>query len=251
MKPDHVTSIAHRRSPEHQAKAWGTILGVWAHPDDEAYLSAGVMALARQVGSRVVCVTATKGEAGSPDPSRWSTESIAAVRETELEKSLEVLGVTEHHWLGYRDGHCADEDPDPVVRRLIELLDEVRPDTVLTFGPEGFTDHPDHRAVSGWTSEAFSRWGHDQSTLHFATQTKAWVSRYGSDFVKIGVFAPGTPPAVGPDELSIDVSLPAGVNELKWRALRAQTSQTEGLIQLVGEQLYREAFVQTERFRFA
>src|ERR671922_141060 len=37
----------------------GTILGVWAHPDDEAYLSAGLMARAVRNGSRVVCVTAT------------------------------------------------------------------------------------------------------------------------------------------------------------------------------------------------
>jgi LmbE family N-acetylglucosaminyl deacetylase len=236
---------------EHRPKSWGTVLGVWAHPDDEAYLSAGIMALARQACSRVVCVTATKGEAGSPDPSRWSTESIAAVREAELEASLEILGVSEHHWLGYRDGHCSHLDPDPVVRRLLELLKEVTPDTVLTFGPEGFTDHPDHRAVSGWTSEAFHRWGNTHSTLHFATQSDAWVRRYGEEFVKIGVFAPGTPPGVAPNELSIDVSLPADIHELKWRALRAQTSQTEGLIEMVGERVYRDAFVQTERFRSA
>ena len=28
----------------------GTILGIWAHPDDEAYLSGGLMALARDNG---------------------------------------------------------------------------------------------------------------------------------------------------------------------------------------------------------
>src|SRR5687767_15747549 len=40
----------------------GTVLGIWAHPDDEAYLSGGLMAMARDHGSRVVCVTATRGE---------------------------------------------------------------------------------------------------------------------------------------------------------------------------------------------
>jgi len=38
----------------------GTILGVWAHPDDEAYLSAALMAWARRNGQRVVVVTASK-----------------------------------------------------------------------------------------------------------------------------------------------------------------------------------------------
>ena len=43
----------------------GTVLGVWAHPDDEAYLSSGLMAAARDAGHRVVVATATYGERGS------------------------------------------------------------------------------------------------------------------------------------------------------------------------------------------
>ncbi|HEX3261549.1 MAG TPA: PIG-L family deacetylase, partial [Pseudonocardia sp.] len=46
----------------------GTVLGIWAHPDDEAFLSAGLMAAARDAGQRVVCVTATLGEHGTSDP---------------------------------------------------------------------------------------------------------------------------------------------------------------------------------------
>ena len=45
--------------------------------------------------------------------------------------------------------------------RLAALLDDVRPDTVLTFGPDGFTGHPDHRTVSAWTDLAVrARRGH-------------------------------------------------------------------------------------------
>ena len=46
----------------------GTIVSVWAHPDDEAYLCGGIMATATAAGSRVVCVTATRGELGVTDP---------------------------------------------------------------------------------------------------------------------------------------------------------------------------------------
>ena len=45
-------------------QAVGTLLGVWAHPDDEAYLSSGLMALARRHGQRVVVLTPTDGEDG-------------------------------------------------------------------------------------------------------------------------------------------------------------------------------------------
>src|SRR6478609_2030889 len=49
----------------------GTLLGVWAHPDDEAYMTAGLMSMARSAGHRVVVATATKGEAGTDDPRAW------------------------------------------------------------------------------------------------------------------------------------------------------------------------------------
>ena len=62
----------------------GDILCVWAHPDDEAYLSAGLMMRAIETGHRVVCVTATKGEAGFPDDDPRTVEERMAVREREL-----------------------------------------------------------------------------------------------------------------------------------------------------------------------
>src|SRR5947208_14585633 len=48
-----------------------TAMGVWAHPDDESYLSAGLMLRVAGRGGRVVCVTMTRGEQGTDDPERW------------------------------------------------------------------------------------------------------------------------------------------------------------------------------------
>ena len=62
----------------------GTIVSVWAHPDDEAYLCGGLMATAADAGLRVVCVTATRGELGVTDPVRWPPERMAEIREAEL-----------------------------------------------------------------------------------------------------------------------------------------------------------------------
>ena len=73
--------------------ALGTILGIWAHPDDEAYLSGGLMALARDTGSRVVCVTATRGELGTPDPRAWPPDiasSVTRERGALVEKLIEA-----------------------------------------------------------------------------------------------------------------------------------------------------------------
>ena len=45
----------------------GTTVVVWAHPDDETYLSGGTAAALVDLGHRVVAVTATRGDAGGPD----------------------------------------------------------------------------------------------------------------------------------------------------------------------------------------
>ena len=71
----------------------GPVLGVWAHPDDEAYLSAGLMATASEAGRRVVVATASWGERGTDDPRRWPPHRLAARRRGELARSLAAVGV--------------------------------------------------------------------------------------------------------------------------------------------------------------
>src|SRR3712207_348704 len=117
----------------------GTTLLVWAHPDDETYLSGGVSAALADQGVRVVAVTATRGEAGGPGTTDDERAQTALNRTRELEAALRILGVREHVWLGYEDGGCEAADPEPAVARLAELCEEVAPETVLTFGPDGFT----------------------------------------------------------------------------------------------------------------
>jgi LmbE family N-acetylglucosaminyl deacetylase len=68
-----------------------TLLGVWAHPDDEAYTSAGLMADFRRRGDRVVVIAATLGEHGTSDPETWPPGRLSALRHTELGNSLAVL----------------------------------------------------------------------------------------------------------------------------------------------------------------
>src|SRR3954467_1373769 len=85
----------------------GTVLGVWAHPDDEAFLSAGLMALARDAGNRVVCVVATDGGLGTDQPDRWPPARLAAIRASEHVASLAAVGVDELVRFEYGDGACS------------------------------------------------------------------------------------------------------------------------------------------------
>ena len=228
----------------------GTILGIWAHPDDEAYLSGGLMALAGDAGSRVVCVTATRGELGTPDPAAWPPQRLAVERTAELARCLEILGVTEHQWLGYRDGECPQVDPSEAVARLCELIGEVRPDTVLTFGPDGITGHPDHQTISAWTTKAFDRAAPSGARLLYAALSEPRMRRWKSLGDSLGIYLPGYPIIRAADQLAVDLELDPGTARRKVRALAAQTTQTAGLIAALGVDRYT-AWVGVESFAAA
>lgn len=228
----------------------GTVLGVWAHPDDEAYLSGGVMALARDAGSRVVCVTATRGERGTSDPVAWPPDRLAEQRTAELARCLALLGVTEHHWLDYPDGECPRIPDGEAVERLSTVIDRVRPDTVLTFGPDGITGHPDHRTVSTWTTAAFQRAAPSGARLLYAAFSERRVSRWGRLDGELGVHFPGYPVPVPDDHLALHVELDPHTVSRKVSALLAQQTQTAGLIATMGLDRYT-AWVGEESYRDA
>lgn len=230
-----------------QVKALGTILGVWAHPDDEAYLSGGLMAIARDQGARVVCVTATRGELGTPHPEAWPPERLAETRTGELTRCLEILGVTEHHWLDYRDGQCASADQGRAVARLADLITEVRPDTVLTFGPDGITGHPDHQTVSAWTTAAFRTAGPPAARLLYSTYSDRRTERWAELNNRLAIFAPGYPIFTPADRLAVDLVLDPATAARKARALAAQETQTTELIAMLGLERYT-SWVSDESF---
>jgi len=222
----------------------GTILSIWAHPDDEAYLCGGIMAMATAAQSRVACVTATRGELGVTDPTRWPPEQLPAIRGAELAECLRILGVTEHRWLGYPDGGCASASVDTAAHQIAEIIREIAPDTILTFAPDGQTGHPDHIAVHRWTVEAVRRTG--IGTLHVVANTQQWLDDHLAQWTELGAIV-GDPPVAWTGPLSIDVALSTELLDRKLAALAAQASQTEALRAIVGEERYRE-FIRIERF---
>jgi LmbE family N-acetylglucosaminyl deacetylase len=225
----------------------GTILGVWAHPDDEAYLSAGLMALARRNGQRVVVATATAGEHGTPDPAVWPPPRLATVRRRELTASLAAVGVHEHHWLGWPDGGCADVPTYTAVGQIEGLIRAIRPDTIVTFAPDGMTGHPDHRAVSSWTAAAWTRTGRRARVLH-ATVTPEFHAAWSDVNDLLGIWdAIGEPPVTAEEDLGFQVSCTGHLLDQKLAALRAHASQTSSAIAAIGEERFR-LWWQTESF---
>ena len=223
-----------------------TLLGVWAHPDDEAYLSAGLMASTRDEGGRVVVATATWGEDGTSDPGTWPPQRMAALRQRELRASLAALGVDEHHWLGYRDGTCAEADESVAVHAVARLLEQVRPSVVVTFGPDGMTGHPDHRAVSRWTTRAWRETG-SAAELWYATVTPDFHAQWDDVHDRIGLWMADDRPSTRPEDLVRSVVCTGSLLQRKRAALAAHRSQTAPLVELMGEDAFA-AWWSTECF---
>lgn len=226
----------------------GTMLGVWAHPDDETYLVAGLMARAARNRSRVVCVTATRGEGGSFDEEKWPSATMGQVREQELLRSLAVLGDIEHHFLD-----CADIDMDAPLDesgrlKVRALMEEVQPDSVFTFGPDGMTDHAGHKSVCDWTTEAFRAIAKSGAHLFYATTTPDWAEEFVPIYNQYDVFRPGTPPVTPREELAVQYLLPPDILELKLRAIQEHESQVGAMVEAFGEDFFRRA-MKEEVFR--
>jgi len=129
------------------------LLGVFAHPDDETFCAGGTFARYAGQGAEIMVVSATRGQAGQiRDAAAGNRRTIAAVREAELRLACERLGVTRVRCLDHVDGTLADAGFPALVEEVTEVIREFRPDTVITFGPDGGYGHPDHVTISAATT---------------------------------------------------------------------------------------------------
>jgi LmbE family N-acetylglucosaminyl deacetylase len=131
-----------------------TVLAVYAHPDDPDVAAGGTLARWAAAGSKVhVCICAD-GDKGSMDPDT-RPEELVALRRQETSAAGAILGVSRHHWLGFRDGEI---DDDVALRALlVALVRRVKPEAVIAADPtavyfgQHYINHRDHR-VTGWAT---------------------------------------------------------------------------------------------------
>ncbi len=226
----------------------GTIMGIWAHPDDETFTSGGIMAKAVENGQKVIVVTATHGEKGIQDETKWPADKLGDIRASELSKALEILGVQEHCWLDCKDGECATKATDQMSAQLSELIDKYQPDTILTFAADGLTGHPDHQAVSKWAVEAAR--SHDVKVYGAAQLRQAYEQTLEAD-ERFNIFFNVTRPVLSEEsECDVVLNLTPELLQKKCRALQAMPSQYEKMSTGLGQELFEKVFSQ-EAFKLA
>lgn len=133
------------------------LLLIVPHPDDEVYGASGTLMDLLSEGHRCGLVTLTRGEAGRTLGLAEGPEELARMRAAELRACLEVIGLTVHEQHRFPDKQLQDVPLAELVEVAREALRRHRPETVLTFPPNGSNGHPDHvttaRAVrAAWES---------------------------------------------------------------------------------------------------
>jgi LmbE family N-acetylglucosaminyl deacetylase len=132
------------------------LLGITAHPDDEAGAFGGSLLLYRSRGVETFVVCLTPGQAASNRGQARSDEELAALRRDEFAASCRILQVVGAETLEYPDGKLQFSDFYAVVGELTRRVRDIKPNLILTMGPEGaITGHPDHSMASIFATMAF------------------------------------------------------------------------------------------------
>jgi LmbE family N-acetylglucosaminyl deacetylase len=193
----------------------GGLAAILAHPDDEAFTCAGSLALAHDAGQTTRLLIVTRGEASNAE--RKPDADLAAIRESEMVRSAEVIGLNEVTLLeGYPDGGVATEPAERLIEEIYAWLGNRRPEVVVTFGTHGVTHDPDHVATGSATRWAVER-----------------LARRGVAPRSVFIVAPGLGPGANRFDLSpeeqgathrIDIT---GVASRRLAALESHASQAD------------------------
>lgn len=238
-----MNTSQHKGGGVEAIRQMGTILFVGAHPDDETFCCGGILAVAARNGQRVMCVTATHGEKGVQDESRWPAAEIAAVRERELAAALVELGVAEHHWLSYKDGECETAGEDDAAQAIAALIEHGRVDSVITFGPDGLTGHSDHRTMSRWVDGAVHLSTRKPRVYHIAQSRETYERALKAADKKLNIFFNVKRPLlVEAPQAAVYLHLDSDAAVRKYLAFKVMPSQMERLLAVVPPEQFGAAF---------
>jgi len=165
------------------------LLLVHAHPDDETLATGGTIArYAAAPDTSVTLVTCTLGEQGEIAPPELAllaaehADQLGGYRIGELAAACDALGVRDHRFLGgvarWRDtgmvltgygtraaapdelrptAFARPDTFDEQVAQLVAVLDDVQPQVVISYDPDGGYGHPDHIRAHKITMAAAAR----------------------------------------------------------------------------------------------
>jgi LmbE family N-acetylglucosaminyl deacetylase len=221
------------------------LMCVLAHPDDESLGTGGTLAKYAAEGAETYLVTATRGERGrfGGNGERPGDVVVGETRETELRAAARELGVREVIVLGFPDGGLDAVPPAIAQEAIAEQLRRIKPQVVVTFGPDGAYGHPDHIAISQFTTAAVVAAADPTiSKLYYVAWPESTWAAYQSAFKKLTSTVDGVERQVVPwPEWSITTVIDTRpFCQTVWQAISCHESQMTVYTQL--QHLSREHY---------
>src|SRR5215469_5790453 len=99
------------------------VVGIFAHPDDEAFGPSGTLAKFAKEGRDVYIICVTRGDAGENHSD--DTHALKDIREDELEASAKDLGVKDVIFFDFKDGTLSNNVYHEVAQKLKEKLEQL------------------------------------------------------------------------------------------------------------------------------
>jgi LmbE family N-acetylglucosaminyl deacetylase len=122
------------------------ILVVTAHPDDEG-IAAGTMYENYKAGGETFLICATYGEKGKAHLDRpVSDAALKRIRKNELLKAAKILHIKKVFFLGMPDTGVR-ENKKKMFQKTLAIAKKIKPEQILSFGPDGMSGHLDHIAT--------------------------------------------------------------------------------------------------------
>jgi LmbE family N-acetylglucosaminyl deacetylase len=181
------------------------LAAVFAHPDDEGSVAPVLAKYARE-GAQVYLVIATDGAAGGRQTSIPVGPELARARAEEARCAAGALGIQPPVLLEFPDGKLGAYAEDSarlfaVTQRIQGELQRLKPDALLTWGPDGGTGHPDHRLVSAIVTQLVR-------TGAPGVPDRLFYASLPADVMKVMSAGRGAPPLLIPDAKYLTMRVP-------------------------------------------
>ena len=221
-----------------------SVLSIFAHPDDEAFGSGGILAGLVRKGHKVTTVCATNGDVGEiSDPALATPENLWEVRQGELRRAMAVTGISDVRFLGYRDsgmqGTSDNENPSclfqaepaKVEKQISALMDELSPDIVFTSDPTGGYGHPDHIAVYRHTTSVVESMTGRRPHLYYVCFPKKNFQKLWQEMTDAGITPPFAKEALkvigSPDDYVTTVKDVSAYMDVKLESVKCHQTQLD------------------------
>lgn len=130
---------------------------VFPHPDDESFTAGGTIAKYIDAGWDIQLLVMTRGTRGSRG-SFPPEADLGALRTQEVIDACGVLGISNVQVLDYQDGGLAKINPGELEDILYKMLLSLEPNIIITFEPNGISNHPDHKKLCISVTYAFQKY---------------------------------------------------------------------------------------------